>query len=225
MHIPDGALSPATYGAAYAVMVPIWVIAGRRVQRTLTARTAPLLAIGAAFSFLVMMFDVPAVGTTGHATGAPLLAILLGPWAATLALSVVLAVQAFVFADGGITALGANCFNLGFLISFASYGVFRLTAGRMAAGSRRSIIAAGVAGYVGINVAAFSTAVMLGIQPQLAHAPDGRPLYFPLGLRASVAALGIPHLLVFGFLEAAVTALAYGYLARIEAPRMAGTRG
>ena len=107
MHIPEGYLGPQTWGASYAVMAPIWVIAGRKLRRTLDARRVPLLAIGAAFSFVIMMFNVPIPGgSTGHATGAPLIAILLGPWAAVLAVSVVLAVQRMekLLAEGGEVA-------------------------------------------------------------------------------------------------------------------------
>jgi cobalt/nickel transport system permease protein len=217
VHIPEGYLGPQTYGAAYAVMVPIWVIAGRAVQRTLSARKVPLLAIGAAFSFVIMMFNVPVpFGSTGHATGAPLIAILLGPWAAVLAVSVVLAVQAFLFGDGGITALAANCFNMAFVMPFVSYGVYKLVALGSKARSVRRVVAAGAAGYVGLNAAAITTALMFGLQPLVARAADGRPLYFPYGLKVSVAAMSLEHILIFGFVEAAVTAVALAYLARTE---------
>jgi len=217
MHIPEGYLGPQTYGAAYAVMVPIWWLAGRAAQRTLSARKVPLLAIGAAFSFVVMMFNIPIPGgSTGHATGAPIIAILLGPWAAALAVSVVLAVQAFLFKDGGITALGANCFNMAFVLPFASYAVYRLIAIRAGARSVRRIIGAAIAGYIGLNLAALTTAVMFGIQPLVAHGPDGRPLYCPFGLRVAVPVMAAGHLLVFGFVEAIVTALAVAYLAAAE---------
>ncbi len=214
MHIPEGYLGPQTYGAAYAVMLPIWATAGRVVQRSLSARKVPLLAIGAAFSFVVMMFNVPIPGgTTGHATGGALLAILLGPWAAVITLSVVLAVQAFVFQDGGITALGANCFNMAFVLPFTAYGVYRLLSIRAAARSTRRVVAAGIAGYVGLNAAALTAAVMLGIQPMIAHAADGRPLYSPFGLGVAVPVMAAGHLLVFGFVEGIITALAFSYLA------------
>jgi len=225
MHIPEGYLSPQTWGASYAVMVPIWVIAGRRLRRTLDARRVPLLAIGAAFSFVVMMFNVPVPGgSTGHATGAPLIAILLGPWAAVLAVSVVLAVQAFVFGDGGITALGANCFNMAFVMPFVSYGIYKLVAMGSGVGSTRRVVAAGLAGYVGLNVAAITTAIMFGIQPMLAHGPDGRPLYAPFPLPLAVGVMALEHLLLFGFVEAAVTAVAVAYLARTEPALIAAPR-
>jgi cobalt/nickel transport system permease protein len=217
MHIPEGYLGPQTYGAAYAVMVPIWWLAGRAVQRTLSARRVPLLAIGAAFSFVVMMFNLPIPGgSSGHATGAPLIAILLGPWAAVLAISVVLAVQAFLFGDGGITALGANCLNMAFVLPVASYSIYRLLSARSGVRSARRVIAAGVAGYMGLNLAAITTALMFGIQPLIAHGPDGRPLYCPFGLKLAVPVMAGEHLLVFGWVEGIVTALAVAYLGRTD---------
>jgi len=223
MHIPDGTLSPATFGAAYAVMVPVWVVAGRKLKKTLTARTVPLLAIGAAFSFVIMMFNVPIpFGSTGHATGAPLIAILLGPGAAVVAVSVVLAVQALLFQDGGITALAANCLNMAVIMPFVSYAIYRLAARGSDAKSARRMIAAGVAGYVGLSVAAVTAGIMFGLQPLIAHGADGRPLYFAYGLKVAVPAMAGEHLLVFGFVEAAVTAGALAYLARTEPALVVG---
>ncbi len=216
MHILPGALSPPTYAAALAVMTPLWLIAGRVVTRRLRARQVPLLAVGAAFSFVVMFLDVPnPLGSgTGHPVGAALLAVLLGPWAATLSLTVVLAVQAFLFHDGGILELGANCFNMAVLGAFGGYAVYRLVAAGARVSRKRQVIAAGLAGYVSINLMALGTAVMLGLQPALAHTPHGVPLYFLYGLKVTLTALLLPHLLLFGFLEAAVTAVAFSYLAR-----------
>ncbi|MDH4179721.1 MAG: cobalt transporter CbiM [Armatimonadota bacterium] len=217
MHIPEGYLGPQTYGAAYAVMIPIWIIAGRKLRRTLSARRVPLLAIGAAFSFVIMMFNVPIPGgSTGHATGAPLIAILLGPWAAVLAVSVVLVVQAFLFGDGGITAIGANCFNMAFVMPLVSFAVYRLISIRAAARSARRVFAAALAGYLGLNIAALTTAFMFGIQPLIAAAPDGRPLYCPFGLTIAVPIMAAGHLLIFGFVEAVITAAAVAYVARTE---------
>src|SRR5512146_3361879 len=113
MHIPDGYLSPQTYVPLSAVMVPYLALAARKVQSTIRARNVPLLAMGAAFSFVIMMFNIPIPGgTTGHAVGAVIVAILLGPWAASVAVSIALIIQALMFGDGGITAMGANCFNM-----------------------------------------------------------------------------------------------------------------
>ncbi len=100
MHIPDGYLGPATCGFFYVAMLPIWTAASRIVKKTLKAKQVPLLAIGAAFSFVIMMFNVPIPGgSTGHAVGGVLVAILLGPWAACIAITVALV-------DSGIVIRG-----------------------------------------------------------------------------------------------------------------------
>src|SRR3954463_3499163 len=132
MHIPDGYLSPTTCGAMGAAMVPVWATAGRRVRKVVTSRYVPLLALGAAYSFLVMMFNVPIPdGTTAHAVGAVLIAILLGPWAAVVAVSVALAIQALFFGDGGVLSFGANAFNMAFVMPVVGYAVYRLVARRL----------------------------------------------------------------------------------------------
>ena len=120
MHIPDGYLSPASCGFFWAAMLPIWALCSRKVKSRLQARQVPMLAIGAVFSFVVMLFNLPIPGgSTGHATGAVLLAILLGPWAGCIAITVTLGIQALLFGDGGILALGANCFNMAFVMCFS----------------------------------------------------------------------------------------------------------
>lgn len=217
MHIPDGYLSPVTYGSLYAAMLPVWGLASRWANRRLKSKQVPFLALGAAFSFVIMMFNIPAPGgTSGHATGAVLIAILLGPWAGVLALTVALAIQAIVFGDGGITALGANCFNMAFAESFTGYWIYRLIAGRADISSPRRVFAAGVAGYVGINVSALLTAVELGIQPMIAHTATGQPLYAPYPLSVAVPVMAAEHLLIFGIVEAAVTALVIRYLQKSD---------
>src|SRR3989338_1610480 len=168
MHIPDGYLGPVTSALTYVLMLPIWSAASRIVKKTLKARQVPLLAIGAAFSFVIMMFNIPIPGgTTGHATGAALAGILLGPWAACIAVTIALVVQALLFGDGGITAIGANCFNMAFIEVFAGYYLYKLLSAKSALTSGRRIIAAGISGYVALNLAALSTAIMFGIQPLL----------------------------------------------------------
>jgi cobalt/nickel transport system permease protein len=95
MHIPDGYLSPSTCAVLYAGATPFWVIALKRVRRVLSARLVPLLSLVAAFSFVVMMFNLPLPGgTTGHAVGMGVATIVLGPWASIIAISVALLIQA-----------------------------------------------------------------------------------------------------------------------------------
>jgi cobalt/nickel transport system permease protein len=217
MHIPDGYLGPQTYGVIYGVMVPIWALASKFVRRTLKQRQVPFLALGSAFSFVIMMFNVPIPGgSTGHAAGAVIVAILLGPWAAVIAISIALVIQALLFGDGGITAIGANCFNMAFVMPMVGYLVYRLISKGATATSRRRWIAGAVAGYIGLNVAAVTTAVMFGLQPLLAKGADGRPLYFPYPLKVAVPVMAAQHLLFFGIIEAVITALLIIYFQRSE---------
>ena len=213
MHIPDGYLGPVTCGFFYAVMAPIWVFASRIVKKTLSSKQVPLLAIGAAFSFVIMMFNVPIPGgTTGHAVGGVLVAILLGPWAACIAITVALVIQALLFGDGGITAIGANCFNMAFVLPFAGYYIYKVISYNSSIGSNRRVIAAGIAGYIGINVAAFLAGAEFGLQPLLQHTATGQALYCPYGLNVAIPVMLGEHMLVFGWVEAIVTALVVKYL-------------
>jgi len=222
MHIPDGYLGPLTYCTMYAATVPFWAIASWRMNRTLKAKQAPYLAIGAAFSFVIMMFNIPIFGgTTGHATGATLIAILIGPWAATIAVSVALIIQALLFGDGGITAIGANCFNMAIAGVFIGYGVYRLVSLGSAIGSRRRLVAGAVAAYVSLNISALLTAIQFGIQPVIERSSTGQSLYAPFPLSVAVPAMAIEHLFLFGFVEAAVTALVIRYFQKNE-PEMLG---
>lgn len=212
MHIPDGYLSPQTYAPLYGVSFVFWGIAMKKAQRELSVRQVPYLAMAAAFCFLVQMFNFPAPGgTSGHIVGAALAAILLGPWSAVIALSVVLLIQALVFGDGGITTLGANCCNMAIAMPFISYGIFRL-AGGADKGRRRTVIAAFLAGYIGLCAAAVLAGVEFGIQPLIASGPDGRPLYAPYPLKIAVPAMALPHLFCFGIIEGVATALLLGYI-------------
>ncbi|ABB24309.1 cobalt transporter CbiM [Pelodictyon luteolum] len=213
MHIPDGYLSPATCAVFGAIMVPIWTAASRSAGKTLKVRQVPYLAIGAAFSFVIMMFNVPIPGgSTGHAVGGVLVAILLGPWAACIAVTVALLIQALLFGDGGITAFGANCFNLAFVLPFTGYYVYRFIAYDSTTSSGRRIIAAGAGAYAGICMAALTTGIQFGVQPALYHTSNGQALYSPYGLHIAVPAMLVGHLVFFGWVEAIVTALAVKYL-------------
>ncbi|CCW35363.1 cobalt ABC transporter, permease protein CbiQ [Chthonomonas calidirosea] len=213
MHIPDGVISPSTCAVMAATMAPVWVTAGKRVRKEIGLRQTPLLALGAAFSFTVMLFNVPAPGgTTAHPVAGTLLAVMLGPWAACIGVSVALAIQALLFGDGGILAYGANCFTMAFVLPFVGYFVYRLLAGRSPSNSLWRAICAGLGAYCGINAAAAVVGVLLGLQPMLFHTADGRALYFPFGLDISVPAMLAAHLLVAGPAEAIVTTFAVRYL-------------
>ncbi|HYG97648.1 MAG TPA: cobalt transporter CbiM [Terriglobales bacterium] len=215
MHIPDGYLSPATCAALYAAASPFWCVSLQRVKKLLNTRMVPLLSLSAAFSFVVMMFNLPLPGgTTGHATGVAVSAIVLGPWASMLAISVALIIQAVFFGDGGITAIGANCFNIAIIGSLVAYGVYRVISAGAAFGSRRRFVAAAIAGYASINVAAFITAIEFGIQPALFRDATGTPLYAPYGLSVTIPAMMLGHVTFAGVAEALLTAGVLGYLQR-----------
>ena len=122
--IPENYLSPATCGIMTAAMLPVWGHAIKKIKLELPREKVPLIGVGAAFSFLAMMFNVPLVGgTTGHAVGGTLIALLFGPDAACIAVSVALLLQAVIFGDGGILAFGANCFNMAFVLPYVDGSV------------------------------------------------------------------------------------------------------
>lgn len=213
MHIPDGYLSPQTCAVMGAAMVPIWAAAASKLKKTLKDKQVPLLAIGAAFSFTIMMYNVPIPdGTTAHAVGAAILAIILGPWAATVGVSIALIIQAFFFGDGGILALGANTFNMAFVIPFVSFYLYRFISGDSETSSTRRFVASIIAGFVSINAAALCASFELGIQPLLFHKADGTPLYAPYGIKQVLAAMAFAHVTIAGPIEGAVTGLVVKYL-------------
>lgn len=218
MHIPDGYLGPITYGLLWIVMIPIWIIAASKVKKTLKTKQVPLLAIGAAFSFVIMMFNVPIPGgSTGHAVGGTLIAVVLGPWAALIAVSIALIIQALFFGDGGITAIGANCFNMGVVLPFVGYYVYRLISANSDVNSSRLWIGAGIGGYVALNVAALFTAIEFGIQPYLHRDIEtGMALYSPYPLNIAVPIMAFEHLVFFGFVELIVTALVVKYIQQTD---------
>ena len=213
MHIPDGTISPSTAVVGYAAVAPFWYIASRKASKELKSAAVPRLGLYAAFSFVLMMFNVQLPGgTSGHAVGGALAAIALGPWQAVLAVSAALAIQAVFFADGGILALGLNCLIMAVALPFSAWYAFRL----LRKGRLPDLPAAVVAGWFGLMIGALLVAVALGIQPALFRAEDGTALYFPFGLALALPAMLIPHALVAAPIEGLVTALVYGFLVRSQ---------
>jgi cobalt/nickel transport system permease protein len=214
MHIPDGYLGPATFITLFLVMMVIWFFAFRNGNKNLGPRNVPMLSFMAALSFILMMFNLPIPdGTTAHMVGAVLIAIVLGPYGATIALSIALLIQALLFGDGGITAYGANVFNMGVVMPFT--GIFVYIAAKKAlegrkskifgSESRKRAIAGFAAGYIGIVIAAVTAAVEFGIQPTIA------PGYAPYGLDLAIPAMLGAHLLV-GIAEGLTTAIVVYYI-------------
>jgi cobalt/nickel transport system permease protein len=215
MHIPDNYLSPLTCAALGAAMVPVWSASLRQVRNLPNARL-PMLGIGAAFSFLIMMVNVPVPGgTTAHAIGGTLLAVLLGPWAACIAVSVALLIQALLFGDGGVLAFGANCFNMAFVIPFLGYFVYTFCSRRVRT-ERARLAWLGIASYLAIAMAALCAAMEFGLQPALARDAAGLPLYCPYPLAVSVPAMLIPHLTIAGLAEAFFTVGVFAFIRRVS---------
>lgn len=212
MHIPDNYLSPVTCAVMGAAMIPVWTMSVKKVKQEIPKERIPQLGVGAAFSFLIMMLNIPLPGgTTGHAVGGTLLAILMGPYAACISLTTALLIQALLFGDGGILAFGANCFNMAFVLPFFGYFVYKFIKDRFSS-PKGETAAVAIGSYFGINVAALCAAIEFGIQPLLFKNADGQPLYCPYPLSVSVPAMVISHLLVAGVLEALFTVAVYVFI-------------
>lgn len=212
VHIPDNYLSPASCAVLAVAAAPVVGLSITKVKAQLkeNKELAPMLGIAASLSFLLMMFNVPIPGgTTAHAVGGVLLSILIGPYAASLALSVALLLQALLFGDGGILALGANIFNMAIAMPFVGYAVYHFF-------RKQNHETAGVlvGSYVGINVAAFLTAIELGIQPIIAT-QGGEPLYNPYGLAVTIPAMMVTHLTIAGAVEVFFTYVIYRFVKQV----------
>jgi len=220
MHIPDGYLSPSTCATLYAGAIAGWYAALKQVRQVLLSRVVPMISVFAAFAFVVMMFNLPLPGgTTGHAIGVTISAIVLGPSGAILAISIALAIQALFFGDGGITTLGANCFNMAIVGSLVAYGSYRLISAGAGISSKRRIVAAAIAGYLAANASAFVAAIEFGVQPLWFHDAAGTPLYAPYPFHVALPAMMIGHLTFAGLAEALISAGLVAYL-QVADPRL-----
>jgi cobalt/nickel transport system permease protein len=200
MHIPDGFLDAKTAAATGALAVGGLALALRQVRLRLPRRRVPLMGLAAAFVFAAQMLNFPvAGGTSGHLVGGVLTAVLLGPSAAVVVMSAVLIVQCFLFADGGVLALGANLFNMALVSTVGGYGIYRV-ARRMAGGLRGLVFASAFAGWCGTVLAA------LGCTGELAWSGT-------VAWRVAFPAMANIHMLI-GLGEALITALVVVGIAR-----------
>jgi cobalt/nickel transport system permease protein len=184
MHIPDGFLDPDVAAAAAVVSVGVVGYSLRRAEHELDERRVPLLGVTAAFVVAVQMLNFPvAGGTSGHLLGAALAAILLGPWLACLVMTVVITSQAFVFADGGISALGANVLNMG-IIGALGVGYLMIWARHVLPRTRAGFLAV-VAGGSWLAVMAGATAASLELALS-GTVPLGTVLPAMLGVHALI---------------------------------------
>ena len=214
MHIPDGFIAPQLYLPLYAVAVPAWALALRQVRRSLDERGIPLLAVVTALAFVLSMIAIPLPGgTTVHATGIGLLAVLFGVWTAFASLSLVFLMQALLFGEGGITALPLNALAMGLAGSAVAAAVYRLLK------ARNERLAIFLAAALAVLTAALLVALALGLQPLIAHRPDGTPLFFPFGLGLTLPAVLLPHLVV-AIGEGVLTVLIIGFMTRLRGTRL-----
>ena len=194
MHIPDGFLSPEVAAGAGVVAVAAVGYGLRRAGRELDDRTVPLLGVTAAFIFAAQMLNFPvAGGTSGHLLGAALAAVLLGPWLACLVLAVVLITQAFLFADGGITALGANILNMG-VVGALCVGALIAALRHVTSGRGAFLAVVGGGAWLAVMAGAVVTSVELAMSGTVPLAP------------ALAAMLGVHALIGIG--EAVITVAA-----------------
>lgn len=213
MHIPDGFLAPAVYAPLLLVETALFYVSYKKVAKLVSNDSVmPFLASISAFSFVIMMFNVPIPGgTSGHATGVAILTLLFGPWVAIFSLSVVLLLQAVLFGDGGILAFGANAMSMGFVGAFSAH-----FAAKFASKFANEKVSWFVSGYVAAVMSSFLVALLLGIEPMFFMDESGKPMFFPLGLDVTIPALVGSHALFFGVLEGVITVGALTLLNKVN---------
>jgi cobalt/nickel transport system permease protein len=201
MHIPDGFLNAATAAGTYVISAGGVGYGLRRLAGKLGEKQIPTLGVMAAFIFAAQMLNFPvAGGTSGHLVGGALAAILLGPWTGLLVMTCVLLVQAIVFQDGGITALGANVLNMGIISVFVGYYVYRLVSELLKGKRLAEPVGGFVSGWTSIVVAAVACAVELALS---GTSPLGVALPAMAGMHALIGiGEGLITALVLGFLRA-----------------------
>lgn len=213
MHVPDGFFDLPMSLLAFVVAIGVLAVAVVKARSTLDDRTAPLAGLTAVFVFAAEMVNFPiAAGTSGHLIGAALAAILVGPWAAMLVMTVVITVQALLFADGGLTALGINLLNLAVVAVIVGWLVFRLGA-RMARSRTALAVVAGIAGFLSVVASAGAFVIEYAIGGTTA-----------VSLTAVAAAMGGIHALI-GVAEGVITGLVVAAVLASRPDIVAGIRG
>ncbi|MBU0632727.1 cobalt transporter CbiM [bacterium] len=211
MHIPDGFLSPSTYIPASIIAVPLLISAFKKTKEAINDESFAFLSSLSAFSFVVMMFNIPIPGgTSGHAIGAAMLAILFGPWVAAFCISLTLFIQALVFGDGGLSVFAVNSLAMGFSASFVAFYVHKLLHNKIS-----NNIVLFLSGWSSIVAASVVVAVVLGIQPLFGVDASGHPIYFPFGLSVTIPAVVGSHMLFFGVVEGIATMLVMRFVEKL----------
>jgi cobalt/nickel transport system permease protein len=213
MHVPDGFLDAPTSVATAVVAAGGVAAALRGARRDLDDRTAPMAGLVAVFIFAGQMINFPVgAGTSGHLLGGALAAVLVGPWLASLAITVVLLVQAFLFADGGVTALGTNVLLMSIVGVWVGYAAFRL-ARRLLPRRLSSVgVASAVGAFVSVPAAAAAFTGLFAVGGQA-----------PIPVGSVLTAMVSVHLLI-GIGEALITALVVGSVVAVRPDLVHGAR-
>lgn len=199
MHVPDGFISPQTYLPAYALATAAWFWAAKGLRQQLDEQTVPKLAAMTALAYGLGLIMVPVPGgTSGHALGIAMLALMFGTRLAFLSYSLVLVLQSLLFGAGGITALPVNALAMGLIGALAAVGTYRTFRGV------NETLAVVAAAWISVMLSGLAVALVLGLQPLIAQRPDGTPLFFPFGFSIVLPAVLIPHALI-GIGEALLT--------------------
>lgn len=194
MHIPDGFLNISTWIPTWVLSVGVLVIAVGKVKDKIKDKIIPLMGVSSAFIFAAQMLNFPvAGGTSGHLLGGVLAAILLGPWAGTVCLSVVLIVQCLIFQDGGLTALGANILNMAIIGVISGYIIYAMLKKRFG-----MILATAVASWFSVIMASTACAVELAISGTCP-------------VKIVLPAMVFVHMII-GIGEAVITCLVIGFI-------------
>ncbi len=214
MHIPDGFIDIPTSTVFAALAAAGVALSIKGAKSTLDEKTAPLAGLTATFIFAVQMLNFPvAAGTSGHLLGGALAAVLVGPYAATLSLTVVLLLQGLLFADGGLTAIGLNVFNMAIIGVWAGYGAFLLLQKILPSSKFSTTISAGLAGLLSVPAAAAGFVLQYSI---------GANATFSVS--AVLTAMISTHILI-GIGEALITAFAVGAVLASRSDLVYGFKG
>jgi cobalt/nickel transport system permease protein len=200
MHVPDGFLSLPVSGVTWLVAIALIATSLKQVQAEYQEKTVPLLGVCAAFIFATQMINFPIPGgTSGHLLGGTLAGVLLGPWAGSLAMTVVFIVQATFYQDGGLTVLGANIFNMGLVGTFGGYYLYRTIRRVVGRDSATGIL-------VGTAIAAWTSVFVASVLCAIELALSGT-----VPLAVAIPAMAGWHILI-GLGEAAITVIAISYV-------------
>ena len=169
LHAPDGFLSVEVAAVMWLATAAVLALAVSKTNGSLDDRAIPLMGVMAAFVFAAQMFNFQVIGgTSGHLLGGVLVAVLLGPWAGTLVMACVVAVQALLFQDGGLLVMGANIFNMGVIGTLGGYVVYRALTTVLGGEARARIPAAGIAGWLAVVAGAVAMSLQLGASGTIA---------------------------------------------------------